>query len=329
MKDKLRYSVGGLLYMPALRNDIAEVVCEKKYNNLTSICICLEDSIADSSLLLAEVHLKETLKCISRIILSESHEFSQQDLPLIFVRVRNASHLLHIHATMKAEVNDYENIVRGYVLPKFDTTNMIEYLNVTDDINKGKNENDYMYVMPIFETKQIIDIRTSVVCLGQLKEELDKRDYILGIRIGGNDFSNLYGVRRMIDQTIYDNRIISNALCNIMNIFGRKYVVSAPVWEYFDTGRGDEWKRGLRNELDKDRINGFIGKTVIHPSQLELVRCSLMVDRCDYEDAVAILQDSDKKFGVHKSQAGRMNETKVHINWAKKILVMADIWGIR
>lgn len=331
MKDKetLRYSIGGLLYMPAIRTDIAEVICTKKYSDLTSVCICLEDSIADGSLVAAEEQLVKTLTDISRVIHTDGNFFSESDLSLIFIRIRNEEHFKHVHNMLTDKVTDYADMVCGYILPKFDTTNMLSYLAVSDEINRGKKEKDYIYVLPIFETKQIIDIRTSIVCLGQLKEELDKRDYILGIRVGGNDFSNLYGIRRAVDQTIYDNRIIGSALCNIMNIFGRKYVVSGPVWEYFDTGEDNEWETGLRNELDKDRINGFIGKTVIHPSQLKQVRNSLMVSKCDYADAIEILQDSDGKFGVHKSKAGRMNETKTHQNWAKKILIMADIWGVR
>lgn len=327
-KEILSYSIGGLLYMPAVRTDIAEVICTKKYEGLSSVCICLEDSIADSSLALAEKQLVETLTEISSNVSAKDTDFSLMDLPLIFVRVRNEKHLRDMHSLLNFGVPGYSQIVCGYVLPKFDTTNMVAYLKVADDINRGRNEGNYMYMLPIFETKQIIDMRTSIVCLGQLKEELDKRDYILGIRTGGNDFSNLYGIRRSVDQTIYDNRIIGNALCNIMNIFGRRYVISGPVWEYFDTGDGNAWKEGLKNELDKDRINGFIGKTVIHPSQLLPVRDSLTVSRCDYEDAVSVLQDNDEKFGVHKSQAGRMNETKTHQNWAKKILVLAKVWGI-
>lgn len=322
-KEILKYSIGGLLYMPALRTDIAEVICRKKYKDLASVCICLEDSIADSSVQLAEEQLVKTLTEISSVVTDRTTPLSLQDLPLIFIRVRNGKHLKHIHVLLNSR------IICGYVLPKFDTTDMAGYLEVADEINKGRKEETVMYMFPIFETKQIIDIRTSVVCLGQIKEELDKRDYVLGIRTGGNDFSSLYSIRRSIGQTIYDNRIIGNALCNIMNVFGRDYVISAPVWEYFDNGNDSRWEDGLKNELSKDKINGFIGKTVIHPSQLPVVRDSLMASRCDYEDAVSILADNDEKFGVHKSQAGRMNETKTHQNWARKVLAMAEIWGVK
>ncbi len=46
------------------------------------------------------------------------------------------------------------------------------------------------------------------------------------------------------------------------------YVVSGPVWEYYD---GPGWESGLRQELEDDRLCGFVGKTVIHPKQIELV----------------------------------------------------------
>ena len=54
------------------------------------------------------------------------------------------------------------------------------------------------------------------------------------------------------------------------------------------------------------------------------------VSKKDYEDAQAILQwDENNEKGVSKSCAGeRMNEVKTHGNWAAKILILADIYGI-
>lgn len=40
-KEKLQYAVGGLLYMPAIRRDIAEIIVTKKYEDLMSVAICL------------------------------------------------------------------------------------------------------------------------------------------------------------------------------------------------------------------------------------------------------------------------------------------------
>ena len=52
--------------------------------------------------------------------------------------------------------------------------------------------------------------------------------------------------------------------------------MSGPVWEFFSSDN-EEWKRGLRNELKLDKVNGFIGKTVIHPKQISVVNEALKV----------------------------------------------------
>lgn len=90
----------------------------------------------------------------------------------------------------------------------------------------------------------------------------------MNIRVGGNDFSNLYGLRRNEHQNIYEIGVIRDILANIINVFADTYVVSGPVWEYFKKGSDTAWEKGLRKEIELDLLNGFIGKTCIHPSQL-------------------------------------------------------------
>ena len=116
---------------------------------------------------------------------------------------------------------------------------------------------------------------------------------------------------------------------DILTVFAREYVVSGPVWEFFSSDN-EEWKIGLKRELSLDKLNGFVGKTVIHPNQIAVVIEALKVSKKDYEDAKSILQwDKNNEKGVSKSCAGeRMNEVKTHGNWAAKILILADIYGI-
>ena len=44
-KNTLQYMVGGLLYMPAMQDNIAEKIQGEKIPSLTSIALCLEDAI--------------------------------------------------------------------------------------------------------------------------------------------------------------------------------------------------------------------------------------------------------------------------------------------
>ena len=166
--------------------------------------------------------------------------------------------------------------------------------------------------------------------LVQIKAIVDSRkDRILNIRVGGNDFCNLFGLRRHEDQTIYDIGVIRDVLSDIINIFGSDYVVSGPVWEYFGQDLRGEWAEGLRREIELDRLNGFIGKTAIHPSQLPVIEKALRVRKRDYEDARKILAWTGENFAVQKSASGtRMNEVKCHSRWARKIMALGETYGV-
>ena len=57
-------------------------------------------------------------------------------------------------------------------------------------------------------------------------------DIILNIRVGGTDFSSKFGLRRSVDSSIYNVRVVSDCLIDIINMFardGQDYVISAPV----------------------------------------------------------------------------------------------------
>ena len=77
-------------------------------------------------------------------------------------------------------------------------------------------------------------------------------------------------------------------------------------------------------------VNGFVGKTVIHPAQIPVVNRELSVKEEDYQDALSILKWDGKKLGVGKNQeGGRMNEKKTHQVWAEKIIILAKLYGVR
>jgi citrate lyase beta subunit len=159
------------------------------------------------------------------------------------------------------------------------------------------------------------------------------QDRVLNIRVGGADFCSIFGIRRSVHDDIYDIGPVRSVLNDIVNVFGKNYVVSGPVWEYFENKERPEdtrWADGLRRELYADHLNGFLGKTSIHPSQLPLIQESLIVDKYDYEDALNILGMNENTTGVKKSSDGnRMNEVKTHKNWARKIIGLAHIYGVK
>ena len=83
---------------------------------------------------------------------------------------------------------------------------------------------------------------------------------------------------------------------------------------------------GLLRELLLDKANGFIGKTIIHPSHIHYVNAMLCVTRELYDDACQILNTDG---GVIKSLNGnKMNEIAPHNCWAEKIFMRAKAYGV-
>jgi citrate lyase beta subunit len=316
--DKLLpYRVGGLLYFPATKADMATKLENHAIDALTSAAFCLEDAIQESALALAEQTLKSTLAAIRAKHIA--------DLPLLFVRICSPEHMMHVHEWLGQD----EQVLTGYILPKFDPRNAQRYVQCLTQINEGRSVP--LYVMPILESEQIADIATRTQTLNAIKAILDCiMPWVLNIRVGGNDLCNLFGIRRSITQNIYEIGVVRDILVDILNVFSREYVVSGVVWEYFDDHRSDRWLKGLQRELELDALNGFVGKTAIHPSQLPPIRASLCVSRTDYEDAKRLLEWQDASLGVAKSADGaRMNEKKCHENWARRILCLAEVYGVK
>lgn len=314
-----KYSVGALLYSPALNDNIAQAVIKEKYSRPYSLAICLEDTVADDSVEKAEEQLCITIKQIS-----DEYNMKKFYLPKIFIRVRNSEQMLRLYNRL----DKYSHIFKGFIFPKYTLSNADSYNDAVMKINT--NSDKIIYMMPILESGDIIDYSTRHEVLSEIKEKVDTvRDYVLNIRVGGNDFLNQFSTRRHCDETIYDIIPIAQIFGDILTVFSREYVISGAVWEYFSSDN-DEWKKGMQRELKLDKLNGFVGKTVIHPKQIDVVNESLMVLGKDYEDAKDILNWDKSGLQVGKSFGGeRMNEIKTNINWAYKTIILSDIYGIK
>lgn len=322
-KEILQYAIGALLYAPADHKTIGFGICDGKYPNLKNIVFCLEDTILDKNLENAEKSLAATIKMIGEAV--KNKKITENTLPLIFIRVRNSKQMLRVFEDIK----QYETVITGFALPKFDSKNKEQYEEIVWKINECSKS--VKYIMPIIESFSVMDKKTRMQELYGIKETIDKiSDYVLNVRVGGNDFCNLFGLRRGRNDTIYDISIIRDVLSDIMNVFGKNYIISAPVWEYFGETDDDSWANGLKKELEADKLNGFIGKTVIHPCQLPIVQQAYVVENSDYQDALAILNWQSNTSGVEKGVLSqRMNEIKVHERWATKTMALANIYGVR
>jgi citrate lyase beta subunit len=350
--ETLPYRIGALMYVPALNTGVAEKVCGGAFTYLDTLALCLEDAISPQGVMEAEQQLVKTLSYIA--------DHRPDSLPLIFVRVRDPAGLKRLPGLLGGTIE----LLTGVIFPKFDLANAAEYCSLLGNINANRTRP--LYAMPILESHSIMDLSSRHRTLLGLREMLDGyTDFIINIRVGAMDFCNLYGLRRSITQTVYDIGVVNSVLTDILTVFADAYVVSAPVCEYYQSKDSDEklqqnssliiagdspqarsetrnsaksgltsindpWARCLAAELELDFANGFIGKTVVHPSQLPIVRRSLQPLRTDYEDAMQILNWNGGAWGVARSVDGnRMNEVATHCKWARKILIMSEVYGVK
>lgn len=324
-KQQLRYCVGAALYMPATRNKIAQEIIERKHPSLTTIVLDLEDALGDHEVDAGLWQLKVTVEALQDAI--DSGVLAVDYLPLLFVRVRHALQLKQVIALL----GEGQHILTGYVLPKFTHANGRALLEQI----AAQNEAGYtLYAMPILESSEIFlkeHRPTHLLAVHELLQEF--YDYILNVRIGTTDFSGLMGVRRSIHHTVYDLQTVRDCLTDILNVFLRAephFVLSGPVWEYFGQAGdlADTALQGLLRETELDCLNGFTGKTIIHPTHIESVQAIYAVSHEDYMDAQKICQLREQ-VGVQKSDYGnKMNEMKPHALWAERILLRAEAFGV-
>ncbi len=355
-KDLLAYALGAALYMPATRPTVAEDIIKLKQSGLVTVIIDLEDAIGDGEVDLAEHSVIRHLAFLAAYAENESD--SRGSLPLIFIRVRSSGQMQQLIFRL----GSLTEILTGFVFPKFSALNGQEYLEVLADYNETRPYSaPVLYGMPILESAPIIYRESRMDNLMSIRHLLSQyRDYVLNVRIGATDFSSLFGLRRSPDISIYELAPIRDCIADIINVFGRMeegYVISGPVWEYFankghrvlrpqlrqtpfeDTyGKSGRDLRnnyissamdGLIREVVLDKENGIIGKTIIHPSHLRPVQAMYTVMHEEYVDALGIVESNDGSKGVFKSDySNKMNEIKPHLNWARRILLRSQLYGV-
>ena len=341
-RDILQYCLGATLYMPGTK-DIKEKVVNHQLD-VTSLVMCCEDAIKEEDLPIAEQNILDHMDYFADLI--EAGKLTNNDIPLIFIRVRNVEQFKSFAKRMTAK---QASVLTGFNFPKFNSRNALETLRTLVEVNSRLGV--ILYGMPILEGEEVAfrELRNKELLL--LRNILEPyKDLILNIRVGGTDMSSLFGVRRGINSTVYDIMPVRDALSDVVNFFNRfnDYCVSAAVWEYFraymDDDINDVIKRNFHNALIKgdeiinpaidgllkevliDRANGFVGKTIIHPTHARFVNAMFAVVEEEYHDAMQILHTSG---GVVKSEHGdKMNEIGPHRRWAEKIAKRADIYGV-
>ena len=342
-KADLAHALGATLYTPSLHPRLEERLSRALSDGVTSAVVCLEDSIGNHEVPDAEANLAAHFGRLAKA--------PGAPLPLIFLRVRDPEQISRL-ADLIAEAM---HLVAGFVLPKFSAENGPAWLASVAEVAGGASLP--MYVMPVLEGPAVLYREQRLAELLALADLLEEHnDRVLAVRVGATDLCGLLGLRRSMDETVYDLAPIRDCIADIVNMFGRpssRLVITGPVWEYFD--RQDRlWKPQLREtlferhsdtgralrarlisrhldgliaEVVADRANGLLGKTVIHPSHVRAVNALSVVTLEEYQDALAILRLSGN--GASASAFGnKMNEPKPHRAWAERLLARAKAFGV-
>lgn len=343
-RELLQYCLGAAMYMPGTK-DFAPKILSGAMPGLTTIVLCFEDACPEKDVPAAEENVHKLLDTVADAIANGT--LDKNRVPLVFCRIRNMKQFMHFtNGLTKKQVS----VLTGINFPKFNAENGTGYMEHLCDINEEFGE--IIYGMPIIEDSEVAYRESRMQELNGIKKILDKhRELVLQVRVGATDFSSCFGVRRGVDYSIYDILTVREILSDILNVFGRNndYVVSGPVWEYFRASKQMMFKDlpkhdledclmkripivnyeidGLLREVILDKANGFVGRTVIHPTHIKFVNALQAVTREEYEDATMILGNTDG--GVLKGTgANKMNEVKPHTNWARKIYMRSRAYGV-
>ena len=340
-REILQYCLGATMYMPGTK-DFTPKILSGAMPGLTTTVLCFEDACPEEQVPQAEENVHKLLDAVTNAV--EEGALSADRVPLIFVRIRNLAQFKHFGEALTLH---QAKSLCGINFPKFNAENGYEYFAYLADLNERFGE--ILYGMPIIEAAYK---ETRMQELVGIKKILDKyHELVLQVRVGGTDFSSVFGVRRGVDYSIYDIMTVRECLADIVNVCGRNndYVISGPVWEYFRAPKELMFeelpKHGLEdylmkrlpivnNEIDGllrevilDKANGFVGRTVIHPTHVKFVNALMAVTKEEYEDASMIL--GHKEGGVVKGTgANKMNEVKPHTNWANKVINRARAFGV-
>ena len=286
--------LGGTLYTPSISKHILSIANGDKFPKVKSVVFCLEDAIKDSD-------LDYAIKNIQNMLLN----YKQSSIK-VFIRPKSSENLKLLLTLKNIEKID------GFALAKFGIDNMERYFNILNETLEN------YYIMPVIESEDMFDDEK----LKHIRKYLinqTKHD-ILTLRVGGEDMFKTLGLKKSCEDSIHDFHIASKVFASIFSIFKPYgFNISAPVYNCLNN------LEIFESEVKRDLKEGFFGKTVIHPSQANIINECYKVSSDDLNEAKEILNTENE--AVFRFQ-DKMCEPKAHHIWAQNILKRADIYGV-
>ena len=328
------FDVRSTLYMPATQGNLVQIITEKDKTNADAIVFCFEDALNILDIPKGIENLNTAFEQIDYDPVT-GDIMAKGKVPYRFIRVRSIE---NYHQLMQSLSQKVIKNVHGIVIPKFTPSNIRDWEKALDGTS--------FYVMPTLETEDyynpsIINELFSRLTVSPL------RNRVLMLRLGGNDLLRGLAMKRprmkeipvkmevlrsrgdsdkvqinvemsKFKPTIYDTPLLS--VINQVMIQARysNFEVSAPVFENFDP----RYLNSFVKEMIKDRFQGFIGKTAIHPSQCELINQFFSISEDDLQLAQSIVDDAAENGlnGGVSNKEKSMIEPTTHYAWASRLV---------
>lgn len=289
-------SLGATMYVPILHPAIHKIVAGSKYPNLKSVVLCLEDA-------LRAVDIQEGLRNLA-ILLDQLDEPPSSRRRWLFVRPRNLG-MARIICGLRGI-----DRVNGLVIPKLRIEQVQDWWQLAESTG--------LRLMPTLECVWVFDPGALHEFVAMLEEQ--PRQRIVALRVGGNDLLGTMQLRRIRGDTIY-NGPLTWCLAQLMCQLGaRGYPLTAPVFDVLDD------LATLAHECIRDAAFGFVGKTAVHPGQIDIIHRCFAVGHDEVALARQTLSPSDNAIF---QAVGMMLEPATHHGWANRILARAEVYGIK
>ena len=354
-RDQVAAALGATLYIPSIRPDLTATVLRAAQAGTTSVVLDLEDAVPDDAVGAGLAAVVATLDDLADV----------DGAPMTFVRIRSGSQIDEV----LDGVGVGADALSGFALPKFGTVGGADHL--ARIAAAPPTPHGPLYAMPIIESPRVVHPDTRADELAGIADVLAAhRERVLAVRIGATDLSGTFGIRRDPDLTIYDVHPVASVIAAVVTRLGRHdgtgFTITGPVWEYYNAHErmfrpllrntpfeeldAVRFRRhlvsrdldGMLREIVLDRANGLLGKTVIHPTHVNVVNATSTVSHEEYVDALAVLgrdededdagpgaRDPDTEGGVlASSYRNKMNERLPHRNWAIRTLLRAEAFGV-
>ena len=283
--------LGGTLFVSALHKNLTSIANGEKYENLKSVVIDTEDSLAQSD-------LKNALEILQIFLKS----FVKKKV-LVFIRARNVELL--------EQILSFDGIskIDGFVLPKFSLHNADNYLALLQN-------QDFLFMPSIegeelFDTQKLLELRTKL---------LPFQKKIILIRFGLEDMLRQLKMRRTCEDSIFDFSVTNVVLGNFIAVFkSAGFEVSGGVYPCFND------KDGFLRDIKRDLHEGLFSKTIIHPNQIEPMNELYKVTLQELEEAQKIVDFEGEVTALY----AKMLEKKTMLPHAQAIILRSQIYGFK